>query len=544
MNTQQEVNQQLHLLHHQRNKNVWIFHAVLVSMSTYIQREKLLDGNLWWIAFGVMIAGIGLRFLFLRVFYEKWKAGKVGAIVLNYAGQMTLAAAWATHFAAILEGYGPNSINASNTFIIFAGIISGASISSMAHPKSYHAICGSMCLSLLSFYVIDPDAHKAIIIYVLLFYVFTTININMSHKQLCRSIENEVRARSEEERISRIIDTVPGYVSVFDKDLNCTLANKATLKLYPDLVGNKIGNFDKEAGWEAFLLNFIENKRQHSVVEAHSKVAGKEVCFLRNAQKTFDEGVVFVSLDITELILSRKKLREQEGKAHFAAKLASLGEMAAGIAHEINNPLTIIQGSASVIQKLIDQDPMDKETIKTLGQKLIQTSERISKTIKSLKNLSRDGEGDPFLEIDFAKMLDQCLEICRQRCIRDGIELKLPKFTNPALFKGREVQLSQVLMNLLSNAMDAVKNDKQPWIEVCYQQGPDALDIFISDSGPGVPEGIREKIMEPFFTTKDVNQGTGLGLSISKSIMHSHKGELTLMEGTHTTFRMHLPTLS
>jgi signal transduction histidine kinase len=541
---QKQIKNQLYLVHIQRNQSVWIFHVVLMLTSTYFQREKIFAAQYSLAALVVMGLGIVLRFLLFRVYFESWKSGKLGASFLNYFGQFTLATAWGIHFSSIVNVYGPNSINASNTLIIVAGIITGASISSVAHKRSYYVLCGSLCAYLVAIYLAAPGADTAVIFYISLFFLFNIYNLNLGNRQLLRLIESEADSRAEEERVLRIIDTVPGYVAVFDEKLICTMANKATLDLYPNLVGNSFEVFGQDVYWEKTLVDFLASDKQHLVVEANAKRFGKDTWMLRNAQKTSDGGLIFVSMDISELVAARKKLRDQEGQAQYTAKLASLGEMAAGIAHEINNPLTIIQGSASIIQKLVEQDPMDKETIKLLSSKLVLTSERISKTIRSLKNLSRSGENDPFEQIDFVKMLDQCLDICGQRCDKRGIKLKLPTFTGPVFFIGGEVQLSQVLMNLLSNAIDAVQNDKDPWIEVNYQQGPDGLDIYISDSGPGVPKEIAEKIMEPFFTTKEVNQGTGLGLSISKTIMNSHKGELTLMEGTHTTFRMHLPTLS
>lgn len=540
MKKNQDVNNQLNFVHLQRNKNVWVFHVVLLFTSTYLQKEKIVYEKYWWIAHLVIGIGIALRFLLFRGLYGEWKAKKLSASILNYSGQLLIGTGWAIHFGSIFNTYGPNSFNTSNTLIIIAGIITGASISSVAHKPSYHALTGAMFFPLMILYLTTPDADKSVVVYIFLFYIFNTYNINLANRQLVRSIENEVRARSEEERILRIIDTVPGYVAVLDSTLICTLANKAALDLYPDLLGNKL----KDPYWESQIIDFLKSDKQHAVVEARTVINGKEAWVLRNAHKTFDGGVVFVSMDITELVLAKKQLREQEGKAVYAAKLASLGEMAAGIAHEINNPLTIILGSATIIEKLIEEPSLDKNAIKQLTHKLIGTSERISKTIASLKSLSRSGENDSFEEIDFRKMLEQCLDLCRQRCDRHDINLKLPAFDGPVLFKGREGQLSQVVLNLLSNAIDAVKNCNDRWIEVRYLQGPDAFDIFISDSGPGVPKEIREKIMEPFFTTKDVNQGTGLGLSISKTIMISHKGELNLMEGSPTTFRMHLPKVS
>lgn len=536
-----EVEIQLNQIHLQRNKNIWIVHVLLMSISIYIQREKVFTTSIGIWAPLVIVLALGLRMLLFRVYYRRWRNKEIWAIWFSNFGQILLSLGWMMHFWSIYLTYGANSYNASNTVIIIAGIITGASISSVAHKPTYHYLAGTLCLALFITYLMTPGADDSVALYSLIFYFFNTYNLNLGQKQLCRSVANEIQARLEKEKITRIIDTVPGYVSVYDKNLVCTLANQAVLAVFPDIMGKYIGELDHEADWEKYLTGFLMGGKQHSVEEAHYTKAGKEIWMLRNAQRSFDGGVVFVSMEITELVEARNRLREQEAVSHYTAKLASLGEMAAGIAHEINNPLTIIQGSASVIAKLVEQEPMDVDTIKLLTSKLNQTSERISKTIRSLKTLSRSGENDPFEELDLEKMLNTCLDLLRQRFVREEVQLKLPNFEQPIIFKGREIQISQVLMNLISNAVDAAKNLPNAWIEISYAYRPDSIDIFVTDSGPGVPEKIRDRIMEPFFTTKEVNQGTGLGLSISKSILHAHKGELTLLNSPHTTFRIHLP---
>lgn len=540
----QEVLQELHQIHFQRSKNVWVFHSVLIAVSLYFQRTKIFSENFWWVSVLILGIGLGLRSYLVFVKYDEWRQGTLYSKIINYLGLILTAIGWAVHFWAIVRVYGADSYNASHTLLTIAGIIAGAAVTSAAHKKSFHAFSLTLCLLIFGLYYLAPStADNSTLIYIAIFYSFTSYNLNIGNKQLRRSLDNEVEARREKIRVTRIIDTVPGSVSVYDKDLVCVLANEAMLAYYPDIIGKQIGAFEKNSNWEQSLKDFLNSDKMTAVQEAPSNVGGKARWSLRNYHRSVDDGVVFVSIEITELITARNRLREQEAKAHYSAKLASLGEMAAGIAHEINNPLTIILGSVSVIQKLVEQEPMDRKTIHMLSDKLIRTADRISKTIKSLKALSRNGENDPFEEVNFAQVLDQCLDICRQRCELHSIKLKMPDFSKPVLIRAREVQLSQVLMNLLSNAMDAVKNVQDPWIEVTYYYSDDALDIFVSDSGPGVPEEIRNKIMDPFFTTKEVNQGTGLGLSISKTIMQSHKGELTLMEGTHTTFRMHLPNV-
>lgn len=537
----EEVASQLQIIHFHRNKNLWVFHALLMLISILAQKEKFFLTSWGSYSIALMFLGIILRLIFFRVVYQKWKEGGGWVNWFNYFGQFILACAWMVHFWVIFNAYGPNTYNTSNTLILIAGIITGASTSSVGHKSTYHILSGSLCLFLAIIYTMHPGADDTVVLYILVFYIFNSYNINLGHRQLIRSIHNEIKSRIEKERVTKIIDTVPGFVAVFDKNLVCTLANKAVLSYFPDIVGNKIGDFDHEGNWENYLADFIASEKILSVDEANYSRDNRDVWMLRNAQRSSDGGVVFVSMDISELVLAKNKIREQEAVSQYTAKLASLGEMAAGIAHEINNPLTIIQGSASVISKLVDQDPMDKATIQLLTNKLNQTSERISKIIRSLKNLSRSGEHDPYDDLDLQKILEQCLDLLRSRFDRQKVELRLPQFDRPVTFRGQEVQISQVLMNLIGNALDAVKEDENAWIEVRYKLNKKSIDIFVTDSGPGIPENIRNKIMEPFFTTKEVNQGTGLGLSISKNIMVSHGGELTLLHETHTTFKMHLP---
>jgi C4-dicarboxylate-specific signal transduction histidine kinase len=218
--------------------------------------------------------------------------------------------------------------------------------------------------------------------------------------------------------------------------------------------------------------------------------------------------------------------------------------MAAGIAHEVNNPLTILQGFASIIEQLTHQEPLDKENIRLLSGKLVHTTERISKIVKSLKSLSRNGDNDPFERVSIQTVIKEALDICGHRFKQNNIELKLPELDKDVFVKGREVQLGQVVLNLLVNAFDAVSgsDNGDKWVEVKLDSLHQGVSIDIIDSGPGVSIENAKKIMEPFFTTKDVGQGTGLGLSISKNIIEEHGGELFLIQNSKaTTFRIQLP---
>ena len=138
--------------------------------------------------------------------------------------------------------------------------------------------------------------------------------------------------------------------------------------------------------------------------------------------------------------------------------------------------------------------------------------------------------------------MSEVTELCVSRFNSHGVRLTVEHQAGDAEVECRSTLLSQVLMNLLSNAYDAVEGQKAPWVRVCCTDLGDFVEVAVSDSGPGIPAELRERILEPFFTTKDVGKGTGLGLSISKAIVESHQGELYLDSGhPQTRFVVRLP---
>lgn len=245
--------------------------------------------------------------------------------------------------------------------------------------------------------------------------------------------------------------------------------------------------------------------------------------------------VLSVSTNVTQQKDALYQL-DLEKTRHFArAKMASLGEMASGIAHEINNPLTIILGKASVIKNSIINHKFDPEVTLQAVEKITVTVDRISKIIKGLRSFARDGDRDSFEWVSLTQLLDDTVELCKARFGSHGVALEILPFDKNLKIECRGVQISQVLLNLLGNAFDAIQSQKEKWVRIEVIETEDAVQIAVRDSGPGVPQSLREKIMQPFFTTKEVGKGTGLGLSISKGIMDDHKGRFFLDENSSET---------
>lgn len=238
-----------------------------------------------------------------------------------------------------------------------------------------------------------------------------------------------------------------------------------------------------------------------------------------------------IDLDVSERIRQQTIIEEERLRLTQSSKMASLGEMAAGMAHEINNPLMIIQAKVDFLKNACQQGPLDREKVRSELIKIELASDRIIKIIKGLKTFSRQSEGDPISQVSLRQILDETLDLCREKFHHGDIELRLLRSSPDGeaaqfLMDGYGAQLSQVLLNLLSNSYDSIEKLSEKWIEIELVETEHRLKIFVTDSGNGIPRSIAEKMMQPFFTTKEVGKGTGLGLSISRGILESHQGHL------------------
>ena len=248
--------------------------------------------------------------------------------------------------------------------------------------------------------------------------------------------------------------------------------------------------------------------------------------------------------NISEQRKQESMIRNQQMALLVQEKMSSLGEMAAGIAHEINNPLAIITGKASLMVDRIRKGKSNLDEIQESFEKIEVTAARIARIVRGLRSFSRSGDKTPFEPVEIKKLIEEVVGLFRQRAYDLGIKLTV-ECPGGLLIMGRETELNQVLLNLLSNSMDAVKNLFDKWIKIEVTESEDFLVLQIIDSGKGISEEIGRRMMDPFFTTKTVGEGTGLGLSITKGIVESHLGSFSYVsEAPQTTFEIRLPRLS
>lgn len=222
------------------------------------------------------------------------------------------------------------------------------------------------------------------------------------------------------------------------------------------------------------------------------------------------------------------------------SKFAELGMMSAGIAHEINNPLAIIQARASQLLRIYN-DPEKKEDLLAGLNQILNTSDRIGQTIQGIREFVHGEENIGVREVNLRSLVEDVLAFTGQRMINHGVNLRLYGLEHYIVI-GNKVQLEQVILNLLNNSFDAIEFLPDKWIEMSVKPHSDKIQLFIKDSGSGIPQEVAAHIMEPFFSTKPVEKGTGLGLSLSSGIIEKLGGSLEyLSTESHTTFKLDIP---
>ncbi len=247
--------------------------------------------------------------------------------------------------------------------------------------------------------------------------------------------------------------------------------------------------------------------------------------------------------DITKLRKLEASRRHLEAHLSESAKLSMLGEMASGIAHEINNPLAIINSWNQYLMRKLTKQGLDLADLKHF-ESIDKTCARIAKIIKGLRTYSRSAENDPMAPAIFSQILEDTLGLCRERFHQHGYKIKI-EGDESFVLNCRSAQVSQVLMSLLTNSFDATEELPDKWISIKSYVEDDKFKVKFTDAGLGIDPIVAKKIMHPFFTTKDVGKGTGLGLSISRDIMLSHNGDIIYdSSAPNTTFILTFPLLS
>jgi C4-dicarboxylate-specific signal transduction histidine kinase len=239
--------------------------------------------------------------------------------------------------------------------------------------------------------------------------------------------------------------------------------------------------------------------------------------------------------DLTEKRKAQELLELEKAKALQASKMATLGEISANISHEVGNPLMMFITYASSLRRMIESKQINNEKLLEISEKIEKNVNLVTKIIKGLKNFARDGTKDEFEPLFVNQLILESLEFIQSKISTHNIHLNLKLPNHMIEADCRAVQISQVLLNLINNSIDAIQNNSEKWIHIELSENSVYSIITVMDSGLGIPDDMASKIMQPFFTTKEKGKGTGLGLSLSAEIMKDHKGQLLLDSNSKNT---------
>jgi PAS domain S-box-containing protein len=365
-----------------------------------------------------------------------------------------------------------------------------------------------------------------------------------------KEISNESEAILRSARYAIITTNTEGTITGFNHEAEAILGYKAeevVNKYTPDIFHNKdeiialAKTLHVPAGFEVFKYKANRgevDERQWTYV----KNDGAEVQVKLNVTALYGSdgalyGYMGIAKDISAEIETKKQLDHERAKTYQNAKLASIGEMAACIAHEINNPLSVISSTLPLLDKFKDNPEKFHNKIEACERSVI----RMNKIIGRLKKFTHNTEQEDCAKLHLAGILDETIALVENKATVHGVKLEIAQKCDGHILC-YEIEIEQVLINLINNAIDAVKELEDKWVKIHIMNEEHELILRVIDSGRGIPEDIETQLFNPFFTTKKIGEGTGLGLSIVKEILERHNTSIAInRDEKNTCFELRFP---
>lgn len=243
----------------------------------------------------------------------------------------------------------------------------------------------------------------------------------------------------------------------------------------------------------------------------------------------------------------KMELEQQKQINKHQSKLASIGELSAGIAHEINNPLTIAMGNLDLCRKELARKNVADESINKYVSKQKRALSRIKTIVDSLRIYARSDDHHDSEDFSLKQVIDDVVDLLKEIYEKEDIQIYTELPEKDFLIHGLSGEFQQVILNLIKNAKDSLKDCETKEITLRIRERPlNQLTVEVQDTGEGIKEAIKDKIFDPFFTSKPIGEGTGLGLGICYDIIASMQGKLYFksQEGAGCTFFIDLPYIS
>ncbi len=364
--------------------------------------------------------------------------------------------------------------------------------------------------------------------------------ITVAARTLARRLrESRGKLLQSNELLQSVFDSTTDIVILTDKDLRIKMVNKAFLKRYHLQEAEVQGRLCQELHGgdlcpflSCGLQKVLESRKP--VIEEVSNTAGE--IFLMHFYPVLDEqgrveSVVRYARDITEQ-------RRMEQNIQRTEKLASLGQLAAGVAHEINNPLGVILTYTDLLKKGLVGQPEPREDVDTI-EKHTLTCKRI---VADLLKFARSESAQKQLA-SLNRCIEEALNMMSHHLSRGRVAIRLDLDPDLPLINVDADKMKQVFLNLLMNALQAIGEEGEILVSTSFNEAAGQEQVIIRDNGKGIEPELLEKIFDPFFSTKAAGEGTGLGLSVSYGIIQEHRGEIQVKSepGEWTEFTILLP---
>jgi len=349
-------------------------------------------------------------------------------------------------------------------------------------------------------------------------------------RERVRTLERHLRKRDEQRRAMLHIMT---DLNEFNKRLGNQ--RKAMLHI--------LGDYERDRSRLARQTDGLDNSRRallHILQDSHQSNLR-----LESSRKAMIHIMGDLRETTAEIQRREQELRDKQEQLVQAGKLATLGELTTGVAHELNNPLNNIGLFMGNALDLIALGVTDKEHIARELQNAMRQVRKATEIISHLRTFGRVAPVSREL-VSMNQVIGRALSLMQEQLRLREIEVELDVSARHAVVMGNPIQLEQVLINLLTNARDALVESPRKVIHIACEMRDGVVDLAFSDTGPGIPEGLERRIFDPFFTTKEVGRGTGLGLSITYGIIKEHGGTIAVANrpGEGAAFLIRLPLAS
>lgn len=368
---------------------------------------------------------------------------------------------------------------------------------------------------------------------------------NMLETEVSRKTKELIKS---EQRYKSLVENAEDIIFSVDYEGNFLSINKYGTKIFgrneKDIVGRNLSEIYSWPSHEMLLLMIqkVFETKESKEITLPATIKDLQYWFNTKLRRLFDEsGNIYAVLGISRDITATRK-KEIEEQLHHTEKLASMGTLAAGVAHEINNPLAIILGFTDLLLENTDPKSGEYATLKAMEKHGLH----VKKVVEELLSFARYSEQSEEI-CDINKSLRTVLSIVRNTLVLSNIQLREDMQSGLPLIKGDPGQFQQVFLNIVNNAMHAMKGGGILTVRTGLLEDG-RVEIRFEDTGHGIKKDHRKKIFDPLFTTKSVGEGTGLGLSVSYGIIKQHGGEIRFEtkteeeDGAHgTTFIITLP---